>query len=45
MCTIVTEALMLLNQTSLVKMYNDIARSRLFCRIATWSIYVRTVNQ
>ena len=38
MCTIVIEALTPLHRASRIKMYKNIARSRLFCRIAKRSI-------
>ena len=38
MCTIPVEALTPLDRTSRIKMYKNIARSRLFCRIAKRSI-------
>ena len=38
MCTIAIEALTPLYQTSRIKLYKDIARSSLFCRIAKRSI-------
>ena len=38
MCTIAIEALTPLDRTSRIKLYKNIARSRLFCRIAKRSI-------
>ena len=38
MCTIAIEPLTPLNRTSCIKVYKDIARSKLFCRIAKRSI-------
>ena len=38
MCTIAVEALTPLDRTSRIKMYKDIARSRLFCRISRGSM-------
>ena len=38
MCTIAIEALTSLHRTSRIKMYKNIARSRLFCKIARRSI-------
>ena len=45
MCTIAVEALTPLDRTSSIKMYKNIARSRLFCRIAkrpiaTYQVYM-----
>ena len=39
MCTKVTEAVTLLNETSRIKMHKNIARYRLFCRVAKRSIF------
>ena len=44
MCTIAIEALTSLNRTSRIKMYKNIARSRLFCRIAKRSIGGKTLK-
>ena len=41
MCTIAIEALTPLYRTSCIKLYKNIARSRLFCRIAKKSIVIK----
>ena len=41
MCTIAIEALTPLYRTSRIKLYKNNARSRLFCRIAKRSVFLR----